>query len=202
MKNVIKTSKKGILMVTMLAASLSFATEKASFLNITDDARKIAVTFADVKEGNLLSIKDVNGITLYKESIQKTGVYTKGFDLTSLPDGDYIFELNKDVEITSIPFTVKASEVLFKKEMETTFFKPVTRVKGDLVFITRLSLEKAPMEIEVYSGSTGTYELMYAETVKNTERVERLYRLTGLNKGDYKIVYRTEGRVFTEIIKS
>lgn len=202
MKNVIKTSKKGILMVTMLAASLSFATEKASFLNIKDDARKIAVTFADVKEGNLLSIKDENGIILYKESIQKTGVYTKGFDLTSLPDGDYIFELNKDVEITSIPFTVKASEVLFKKEMETTFFKPVTRVKGDLVFITRLSLEKAPMEIEVYSGVTGTYELMHSETVTNTERVERLYRLTGLNKGDYKIVYKTEGRVFTEIIKS
>ncbi|MEL0455185.1 hypothetical protein WJN01_03010 [Flavobacteriaceae bacterium SZ-1-7] len=202
MKNVIKTSKKGILMVTMLAASLSFATEKAPFLNIKDDARKIAVTFADVKEGNLLSIKDENGIILYKESIQKTGVYTKGFDLTSLPDGDYIFELNKDVEITSIPFTVKASEVLFKKEMETTFFKPVTRVKGDLVFITRLSLEKAPMEIEVYSGVTGTYELMHSETVTNTERVERLYRLTGLNKGDYKIVYKTEGRVFTEIIKS
>ena len=202
MKNVIKTSKKGILMVTMMAASLSFATENASFINIKDDARKIAVTFADVKEGNLLSIKDENGIILYKESIQKTGVYTKGFDLTSLPDGDYIFELNKDVEITSIPFTVKASEVLFKKEMETTFFKPVTRVKGDLVFITRLSLEKAPMEIEVYSESTGTYELMHSETVKNTERVERLYRLTGLNKSDYKIVYKTEGRVFTEIIKS
>src|SRR5690606_17133300 len=128
---------------------------------------------------------------LYKEFIQKTGIYTKGFDLTSLPDGDYLFELDKDVEISTIPFTVKANNVSFKKELEKTFFKPMARVKGNLVYVTRLSLNKAPMDIEVYSVSNGNNELIHSETFKNTENIERLYRLSGLNKVEYKIVFKT-----------
>ncbi len=202
MKNVIKNTKKGILMAIMMTALLSFANEKASFANIVNDAGRTSVTFVDVKAGNLLSIKDENGIVLYKEFIQKTGIYTKGFDLTSLPDGDYLFELDKDVEISTIPFTVKANNVSFKKELEKTFFKPMARVKGNLVYVTRLSLNKAPMDIEVYSVSNGNNELIHSETFKNTENIERLYRLSGLNKVEYKIVFKTEGRVFTKIIKS
>ncbi|UKM65674.1 hypothetical protein GSB9_02245 [Flavobacteriaceae bacterium GSB9] len=202
MKNVIRNTKKGILMVTMMATLASFANDKASFFSIVNGAERTSVTLVNVNEGDLLSIKDENGMILYKEAIQTTGVFTKGFDLTSLPNGAYLFELNKDVEISTIPFTVKASEVSFKKELEKTFFKPVTRVKGDLVFVTKLSLEKAPMDIEVYSGTDGNYELMYSETIKNTENIERLFKLTGINKVDYKLVYKTEGRVFTKIIRS
>ncbi|NJX14123.1 hypothetical protein [Tamlana crocina] len=201
MKNVIKNTKKGILMAIMMTALLSFANEKASFTSIKNDAGRTTVTFVDAKAGNLLSIKDGNGNVLYKESIQKTGVYTKGFDLTSLPDGEYLFELDKEVEISTMPFTVKASEVSFKKELEKTLFKPVTRVKGNLVYITRLTLNKAPMDVEVYSESNGSYELIHSETFKDTENIERMYRLSGLNKVDYKIVFKTEGRVFTETIK-
>lgn len=189
-------------MAIMMTALLSFANEKASFVNIKNDAGRTSVTFINAKAGNLLSIKDENGIVLYKESIQKTGVYTKGFDLTSLPDGEYLFELDKDVEISTIPFTVKAKEVTFKKELEKTLFKPIARVKGNLVYITRLTLNKAPMDVEVYSENNGNYELIHKETFKNTENIERLYRLSGLNKVDYKIVFKTEGRVFTETIKS
>ena len=96
MKNAVKHSKKGILMVTLFATLLSFAND-ASFYTISTDAKRTALTLRDVKEGNLLSIKDNNGVVLYKESIQKTGIYTKGFDLTSLPDGMYVFELDKDL---------------------------------------------------------------------------------------------------------
>ncbi|MFL1010681.1 hypothetical protein [Flavisericum labens] len=202
MKNVIRNTKKGILMAIMMTALLSFGKEKASFFSIVNGAERTSVTLINVDQGDLLSIKDENGMVLYKESIQTKGVFTKGFDLTSLPNGEYLFELNKDVEISTIPFKVEASKVSFKKELEKTFFKPMTRIKGNLVFINKLSLEKAPMAIEVYSGIHGDYELMYSETIKNTEKIERLFRLTGMNIVDYKIIYRTEGRVFTEMIKS
>ena len=95
-----KHSKKGILMVTLFATLLSFAKD-ASFYTIKKDANRTALTLINVKEGNLLSIKDNNGVILYKESIQTTGTYTKGFDLTSLPNGAYLFELKKILKLAS-----------------------------------------------------------------------------------------------------
>jgi hypothetical protein len=122
MKNVIKNTKKGILMVTMFATLLSFANE-APFYTIKKDAERTSLTLNDVKQGNLLSIKDDNGIILYKELIQKSGMYTKEFDLTTLPDGAYIFELDKDLEINTIPFTVNSNEVTnLMRELKETWF--------------------------------------------------------------------------------
>ena len=61
-------------MVTMFATLLSFANE-ASFYSIKNDAKRTSLTLDNVKQGNLLSIKDNNGIILYKEIIQKSGTY-------------------------------------------------------------------------------------------------------------------------------
>ncbi|MBD0831382.1 hypothetical protein [Aestuariibaculum sediminum] len=203
MKNVLNNTKKRFLMVTMFATLLSFAHE-GSFLIAKNDADKISVTLTDVKVGNLLSIKGDNGIVLYKELIKEEGTYTKGFDLTSLPDGEYIFELDKDVEINTIPFSVTSNKVNFNKDLETTIYKPVTRIKGEMVYISRLSLNKSPLAIAVYftpeDGSAHVPELMYSETIENTENVSRIFRLSGLNKGDYKIIYKTDGKVFTKEI--
>ncbi|MFD0990637.1 hypothetical protein ACFQ1R_11055 [Mariniflexile jejuense] len=202
MKNVLNNSKKGFLMVAMFVTLLSFANE-APFYTIKNDAERTSLTLNNVKQGNLLSIKDNNGIVIYKELILQTGTYTKGFDLTSLPNGNYMFELNKDVEIQSIPFNVLAKTVTFIKDSEKTIFKPVTRVKGDVVFMSRLSLSKAPLEIAIYftDGTYNSSELIYSETIKNTENANRIFKLTGKNKGDYKIVYTTEGHTFIEEIK-
>ncbi|CAH8282718.1 hypothetical protein EV196_101573 [Mariniflexile fucanivorans] len=200
MKNVLNNSKKGILMVTLFATMLSFANE-VSLFKIENDAERTSLTLNDVKQGNLLSIKDNNGVVIYKELIEQSGTYTKGFDLTELPNGGYIFELDKDVEINTIPFTVLSNTVTFKKEMEATIFKPVTRVKGNVVFVSRLSLNKAPMKIAIYftdsQNNFSTPELIYSETVENTENASRIYKLASKNSGDYKIVFTTEDRVFT-----
>ena len=199
MKNLIKHSKKGILMVTMFATLLSFANE-ASFFIVKNDAKKTVLTLRNVKEGNQLSIIDNNGITLYKENIERNGVYTKGFDLTSLPDGEYIFELEKDLQINTIPFTVTSNNVLFSKEEGKTIFKPYARVKGDNLFITKLALNKEPLKIDIYFLNANETKLMYSEEIRDTKNIQKAYKLSGLNKGTYQVVLKTEGRIFTENI--
>ncbi|KJD31318.1 hypothetical protein PK35_15270, partial [Tamlana nanhaiensis] len=91
-----KNTKKGFLMVSMFATLLSFATEPA-FLTFNKDAKKAILTLQKVKEGDQLTIIDNNGVVLYKEVIEKAGNYQKAFDLTALPDGNYVFELEKDL---------------------------------------------------------------------------------------------------------
>jgi hypothetical protein len=203
MKNTIKNTKKGILMVTMFATLLSFANE-VSF-TIKNDANKTSLILRNVKEGNLLSIKDTNDALIYQEVIQVNGIYAKGFDLSSLPKGNYYFELEKDVEIRTIPFTVTETNTVMNSALETTIYKPITRLKGDIIYVSKLSLNKQPLTLEIYFTSADAiytqYDLIFSEKIDNTTNISRIYRLEGLNKGTYKIVYKTEGKTFTEVIK-
>lgn len=189
-------------MVTIFATTLSFANEVSVF-TIKNEADKTSLTLTDVKKGNLLSIKDENGIVLYKEFIQKSGSYTKGFDLTELPNGSYLFEVDKDVEISTIPFMVNADGVTFDAAGEKVTYKPVTRVIGDLLYVTKLSLNEAPLEIDIYYESdevNGEFESVYSEKIENSKIIERVYKLEDIKDGKFEIVCHSEGRVFTKTI--
>ncbi len=179
---------------------LSNATEISLFTD-KGDLKKTALTLYNVKEGNLLSIKDYNGIVLYKELINQKGVYTKGFDLTVLPDGDYFFELDKDLQIKIIPFSVESNEVVFNKKAETVIFKPYAKHKDGKVFITKLAPNYEPLDIRVYKKAyTGHFELVHNEKIEGTQTIKRIY---GLKKGfEYKIIFNSNNREFTELIKN
>ncbi|WP_052823374.1 hypothetical protein [Neotamlana sedimentorum] len=197
MKNVIKNTKKGFLMVTMFATLLSFATEPAN-LTVVKDAKKTIVTLDSVKKGNLLTIIDQNGIVLYKEVIAKTGNYQKSFDLTALPDGKYVFELEKDLEIDTMPFTVTNNLVTFDKASEKVTYKPFVRVENSVVFVSKLSLNESPLKVEIYYGQDSN--LVFSESIENTKNIQKAYKLAGLGEGNYRFVFTTEGKTFTEQI--
>lgn len=203
MKKAIAITKKGILMVAMLVASLSFANEGTPFFRLSNTAKKTALTLENVKQGNTLYIKDNYGVKLYEEIIHKNGLFSKGFDLTALPNGDYHFELDTDVQIKVIPFTVESNSVEVKSKLTKVIFKPTVKVKGNLVFVSKLALNGEPLDIEVYYEKANGSELVLTETIKDTQNIERVYRLTDdLKTGDYKIVFHTNGREFTEIINN
>ncbi|PKQ45665.1 hypothetical protein [Confluentibacter flavum] len=203
MKKVIKNTKKGILMVAMLAASLSFANEGTPFFRLASNAKKTSLTLDYVKEGNTLYIKDSYGVKLYEELIKSNGHYVKGFDLTALPDGAYHFELDAEVQIKVIPFTVESNTIKFDTEMAKTIFKPTVRIKDDLVFVSKLALNNEPLKIEVYYEKLNSSELVLTETIKDTKNIQRVYKLTDdLKSGDYKIVFTTNGREFTKFINN
>ena len=96
-----KVIRNGVLMLGLAATMASYATEVAS-TSVTTDNKTTTLTLKQVKKGHLLIIKNANGLVVYKERIKNSGDYANNFDLTMLPDGDYIFELDKDVEIRTI----------------------------------------------------------------------------------------------------
>ncbi|MGE5944663.1 MAG: hypothetical protein ACM31G_10020 [Flavobacteriales bacterium] len=203
MKRVIENTKKGILMVAMLAASLSFANEGTPFFRLASNAKKTALTLDNVKEGNTLYIKDSYGVKLYEEVIHVNGIFAKGYDLTALPNGDYHFELDTEVQIKVIPFTVESNTIEVNSGLAKTIFKPNVRVKGDLVFVSKLALNNEPLKIDVYFEKANSSELVLTETIKGTKNIERVYRLTdNLKSGDYKLVFTTSGREFTKFINN
>ena len=126
MRNVYNNCKKVILTVAIMSAVMGYAN------GIVKNAKKAAIVLKNVKQGNLFSIKDSNGLVLYKELIEDKSIYSKGFDLSALPHGDY--------------------------------------------------------------------ELVFSETVEDAKHLERIYKFA--KRGDYKIVYHSQGREFTEYINN
>ncbi len=193
------TIKNSIVVMAMLGAITGYANLKPSDV-LNETIKKTIIKLDNVKEGQRLLIKSSTGTIVYRESIQKTGLYKKEFDLTSLPNGDYFFELDKDFEITIIPFIVKDAQVIFKKEEEKSIFKPAIRTENNILFVGKLSLNMEPMKIEIFFDS-GDYELIHTEEVSGTQNIEKVFNLLKNIKGKYKIVCTTEGRVFINYFK-
>ena len=193
-----QSTKKGLLAIALSVSLLGFANDlkkpiKEKEPNVT------SLSFSKVFEGSMLFIKDEMGLTLYKEAIQKTGEYSKGFDLTSLPDGEYFFELDTDLKIVVIPFEVKSNEVRFMKEEKSTILKPVVRVVDNKVLVSRTSFEGAPIEFKIYYAQNS--DVVLSEKFENETIVEKVYDFSESKKGEYLFVFKSNGRKFVKSVK-
>ena len=193
-----KVIRKGVLMIGILTTIASYA-NKVSYTSTTNNIKKTTLTLNNVKQGHKLKIIDANGTVLYKEQIKISGEYSKGFDLTMLPNGNYIFELDKDVEIKSIPFKVMSNEVVFDKKSESSVFKPVVFKKGERIYISRYSIDENPLECKIYYEDNVDY--ISSEKFKDTKYAGKVYDFSKARKGNYKFVFKTEGRVFTQNVR-
>jgi len=184
-------------MVAMCTALLSNANEGSSFIPKKEkEIAKTIVTIKDVREGQSLIIKDLNGLILYKEFIKESGLYSKAFDLTELPDGEYVFELEKDMEIKSMPFKVLSNKVSFLKEKETTIYKPYVFKKNDYIYISKLALSGEPLEIKIYYDDNSSEKLIYSETVKDVKTIGKTYKLLKYATGEYKVALTSNNRTY------
>ncbi len=193
-----KLTRKGLIALALSASLMGFAND----LKTTSKEKESNVTslnFAKVSQGSMLFIKDDKGLVLYKESIVTSGAYSKGFDLTSLPNGEYFFELDSELEVVVIPFDVEGSVVNFKKEEKNTIFKPVIRVKDDIVYVSRTSYEEAPLEYKIYFAQNS--DVILSEKFENESVVERIYDFSQAEKGEYLFVFKSNGRRYVKSIK-
>ena len=191
MKQVIKNS---LVLVVLFATMISYANEIVT--NENDETT--SVTLNNVTEGSVLSIKDVDGLILYKETIQVSGDYSKKFDLTSLPDGNYIFELDKDFEIKSIPFNVKRNIVDLNIENKSVVFKPAMVFENGMLRIQKTILNSENgLNIKIYFENG---DLVHSENFNNEKLINKTYDFSKSLKGKYKVLLSTEDRTFSKEI--
>lgn len=192
-----KLTTKGLIALALTASLMGYAKDlknptKEKEPNVT------SLSFAKVSQGSTLFIKDFKGLTLYKEAIQSTGEYSKGFDLTALPDGSYFFELDSELSIVVIPFDVKSSEVNFRKEEKNTILKPVVRVVEDKVFVSRTSFEAAPLQYKLYYAENS--DLVLSEKFESETIIEKVYDFSEAKKGEYLFVFWSNGRKYVKSV--
>ncbi|MBJ2173763.1 hypothetical protein JBL43_05915 [Aureibaculum sp. A20] len=191
MKNVIK---KSLVLVVLCTTMISYANEIVT--NENDDVTN--VTLNDVTEGSVLSIKDNNGLILYKETIQINGNYSKKFDLTALPDGNYIFELDKEYQIKLIPFDVTKNKVVFDKENESIFFKPSVVNNDGLLTVQKTILDSEFLGLSIFYENG---DLVYSEKIENDQIFNKVYDFSSSIAGKYRVVLSNKDMSFEKEIK-
>lgn len=195
-----KNFMKNILVLAMVFATLSSnATEKTSLNNEEDG--KTTLILKDVVQGEKLIIKDNFGVVLYNEILLKSGEYTKTFDLTTLPDGNYIFELDKQAQIKVYPFTVASNTVKFDKENLKVIFKPKVEYKNNAIYVRALNADMSPSKVELlYNVTDSSFETIYSENISNTSLIAKEFKILEKEKEEYKVKVTLNGRTFTTSI--
>lgn len=194
-----KVFKNYLLIATVFTVLFGYGTEKGRSENGLK-TKQSYVTFKDVKKGSLLHLKDSNNQVIYKEEISKSGYYLRKFDFTFLPEGSYYFELVKDLEISTKPFSVDANSVTFYNNV-TNFFKPHVTIKDSKILISQLSLNKQPLKIKLfYENGIGGTDLIYTETLSDEVVLKTVLKLSEKKKGTYKVVMFSENYMFEETL--
>lgn len=188
-----KVFKNSLIVIALFGSIISYANLIPS--SSREGVTNTSLSFEHVKVGERLIIKSESGAIIYRESIKESGSYHKEFDLTSLPNGSYYFELDKDVEIQIIPFEVKDTQVTFKKDAANSIFKPIITTNENVVSLNMLSLNLEPLQVKIFFDS-GDHELIYSEQIINKNNIQRVYRLLKNVNGKYKVVCNTQGRTF------
>lgn len=185
-------AKKYVLLAITLFTLLGYAAESPIY-----QTESSLVPFEKIADGNRLFIRNSQGIILHKKVIEKFESYDREFDLTALPDGNYTFEVEKGLKIKITPFVIFLSEVVFFKEKQTVIHKPIIRVKENTFSLSRLSTTSESLVLEIYNNKN---ELIISEKFEKLMIVSRGYIFPENEKGHYKIIIKTEGRIFEEVV--
>lgn len=190
-----KTIKTTIIgAIFMFASIVNYANT-----NFNDDfsAEKVTIVFNNAKTGHELTIRSNDGIILHTETVKRNGNLVKLFDFSKLENGNYTLELEKDFEIEIKSIKIENNIVTFNNEVEKIIFKPVVRNVENRLLISKLAFDKEPLMVSVYFKD----ELIYSETVKGDNVLNRVYKLDETAKGEYRVVMYNNGRSFINEFK-
>jgi hypothetical protein len=186
------TIKKTMVLVLIFVTFISSAIENSKSNKLVS-VKRVKVEFRNVKKGQTFIIRNENKIIVHKQKIVKLGTFSKVFDLTNLKDGIYTSEVEKDFEISIKKFSVSNGYVTFIKEESKKIFKPLIRLKGDLLLISKISF-KEPLNIVLYYEENTIVD----EQFEGKDIINRIYKLSKAKKGAYRVVVNSDNRLFTK----
>jgi hypothetical protein len=186
------TIKKTMVLVLIFVTFISSAIENSKSNKLVS-VKRVKVEFRNVKKGQTFIIRNENKNIVHKQKIVKLGTFSKVFDLTNLKDGIYTSEVEKDFEISIKKFSVSNGYVTFIKEESKKIFKPLIRLKGDLLLISKLSF-KEPLNIVLYYEENTIVD----EQFEGKDIINRIYKLSKAKKGAYRVVVNSDNRLFTK----
>ncbi|WP_405609875.1 hypothetical protein [Polaribacter sp. Asnod1-A03] len=174
-----KTTIKQILIVALMFGTLIANAEDRDLTNSINKIR-VDVAFKSIKEKQTLTVENENGLSIYKRGVNNSSINSKIlFNINSLKN--------------TLSKTNNLDNALLDDD-KNKIFKPTIRTEENLVLISKIAFNKAPLYISLYYKG----DLIHSETLKGNNIVNRVYKLSEEEKGNYKVVINTDNKVYNK----
>ncbi len=181
----------------MLSAAGSFAGSRVPFIKLERSGEQGLHLYMDsLSDLAQLTIYDTDKVVLFQDKIDQKFDFKRKFDLSKLPDGSYIFEIDHGNQIKQYSFTILNNEVSIADHC-AAIFKPTFISKEYNLDISYLNLDKEAVSLSIYDQNGKN---LVSEKVVNKQIVEKRYDLSLLPNGNYQVVIKTADRVFVHTV--
>jgi len=171
-------STMSIASVTDLQANVRFAGEKSFALYLNGLSTNVQIV-----------LEDQDGRTLYKEQLKNLENFAKRYNLSNLPNGEYILTIEDELIIKSIDLSIEGNLVIFEEEENT--FKPQTTTTNSIVKINMPTMNNS--ELKVAIKDINDYVVFEEVVITREEGLKRAYDLSKIKAGEYKFIFYTNG---------
>ena len=195
MKTIIKVS----LMVLGMLVSYTGHSDSINVVNTTATGnRSFRLTLHDEAMNVQIRLKDQYGVILYQEDVSGPVSYDRIYNVSSLPVGSYLLELEYPTRHQEIPMEIRSNKVILDQSRMDEYFKPIVRQKGDKVSVNLLNTKGGPLKILVYNRQTN--ELLSQKSFKGELVMGKQYDFSEAAPGEYLISMVYNGNKYAQTI--
>ncbi|WKN45723.1 hypothetical protein [Tunicatimonas pelagia] len=166
---------------------------KISVRSLENESKKALIRVASVgsSEQATLRIKDENGRTLYRETLNGEDAYMKKYDFSRLPSGEYV------VEVRTANGTTKEAFSLNEGAAQAVYFKPAIKVEPQKVSVVFKNQINSSVSLKLFDQDG---RVLYEERVASQEKFAKGLDLSKLNRGQYSLAILGNNYVYTKSI--
>jgi len=185
MKNLLKIS---LIAATMFTASATYANDGVYTLNVkSDDAKTIRFSIDEASDVTL-SIRELNNQLLFEEAIHSSGAASKSYDLSALPNGEYLLNVESDAKLTTYTIVIANNKAVVSAPKITELLRPVFTQDKSLLTLTLDNLDKGPIEVQILNEYN---DELYNETFTDKSKVVKKFNTA-----------KTYGKELTFVVRS
>ena len=187
-----------IVFAILIASTNGFSTDPSTAVRIKSmGIRNFGVYIDNYNSKRIkISLRDTTGFVLYKKNIKHEGSYSQKYNLSNLPKGRYVLNLEDDISLRSYTIVLSDSELtvvdslVVSTKKNIAAFKPFMRHRGDILDLMVFSPELAKHEIKIYNQQN---EIIFSEVEDKKMNIAKQYDFSLLESGIYDFVILTQG---------
>lgn len=190
-----KLIKTGLLSVALLGSLVANASKIVT--TASSKSKVVYIGLTNISQGEVLSIKDTDGVQLYSVSLEKSDSFNKKFDFSTLPTGVYFIETKEVKEITVTPIVVSEEKVAIITDSGQRFRAPSITLSENIAKILVRNFNEVPVSINIYDELGNKLKEDKSESLL----IYNAYNFSSLSKGTYTISVTQGDYNFTETVK-
>lgn len=193
-----KTFRTTIMALAISTGLFVGAFGSVPYVKVTSyDAKKFFVIVKGVEAAPVqISLKDTQDFELFNETYKRGDDYLKGFDLESLPDGEYFLEIENSQNLQVFTLSIINDKLFIHHDNPVAIARPTIIQRGNKVDVAVLKTG-TPLKLSILNMAN---DIIFQDKVTSSGNLNKRYDMSQLDPGNYTLRIDVDGRSFRQHI--